>query len=132
MWKDVSRWMNGGGYVHIMYSGLNVLIWVYSTNNKFKEMHPYNFFWPFTSDPQVFVKLYQRGGESWLGHSTSGSVNIPYNAEITFRVAGEQADAKIPANDIENMVLSIWDATLSVRKSGKKKKRHTGTVFNEK
>lgn len=57
--------------------------------------------------PSVFVKMYQRGGEGWLGHSSCGSLYIPYNAEMTFRVAGEQVDAKIPANDIDSLVLSI-------------------------
>lgn len=51
--------------------------------------------------------MYQRGGEGWFGHTTCGSIYIPYNADISFRVAGEEADAKIPANDIESLVLSI-------------------------
>ncbi|KAJ8019030.1 hypothetical protein HOLleu_42631 [Holothuria leucospilota] len=57
--------------------------------------------------PSVFVKMYQRGGKGWFGHATCGSIYIPYNADISFRVAGEEADAKIPANDIESLVLSI-------------------------
>ncbi|XP_035696296.1 uncharacterized protein LOC118429770 [Branchiostoma floridae] len=57
--------------------------------------------------PQVSVTLYDRGGAGWIWHSSSGVINVPYNAEIVFRICGEEADAKIPANDIDRITLSI-------------------------
>ncbi|XP_077980302.1 uncharacterized protein LOC144435588 [Glandiceps talaboti] len=57
--------------------------------------------------PQATITMYRRGGAGWLWHSTLGSVTIPYNADVVFRVAGEETDSKIPANDIDMIVLSI-------------------------
>ncbi|XP_038064248.1 uncharacterized protein LOC119734768 [Patiria miniata] len=57
--------------------------------------------------PQVVVTMHKRCGGSWLWGTSCGSVTIPYNAEITFRVAGDQEDSKIPANDIQSINLSI-------------------------
>ncbi|XP_072029609.1 uncharacterized protein [Amphiura filiformis] len=57
--------------------------------------------------PQVTVNMYKRNSTSWLVGSTLGSVNVPYNTDVTFRVAGEQVDSKIPVNDIHNITLSV-------------------------
>ncbi|XP_071796940.1 uncharacterized protein [Asterias amurensis] len=57
--------------------------------------------------PQVVVTMHKRSGGSWLWGTSCGSVTIPYNAEITFRGAGDQQDSKIPANDIQSISLSI-------------------------
>ncbi|XP_071501624.1 uncharacterized protein [Diadema antillarum] len=56
--------------------------------------------------PQVTVTIYKRGGEGWLWNATCGQISISYDAEISFRVAGEEVDAKIQANDIESIILS--------------------------
>ncbi|XP_070581028.1 uncharacterized protein [Ptychodera flava] len=57
--------------------------------------------------PQTTVTMYCRGGAGWLWHSTLGTVSIPYSADVVFRVAGENSDSKIPANDIDRIVLSV-------------------------
>ncbi|XP_022095550.1 uncharacterized protein LOC110981871 [Acanthaster planci] len=57
--------------------------------------------------PQVVITMHKRSGGSWLWGTSCGSVTIPYNAEIMFRVAGDQEDSKIPANDIQSISLSI-------------------------
>lgn len=57
--------------------------------------------------PQVTVTMYLRGGEGWFWSSTVGTVTIPYNSEVVFRVVGEENDSKIPAYDIDRMTLSI-------------------------
>ncbi|XP_048407309.1 uncharacterized protein si:zfos-911d5.4 [Stegostoma tigrinum] len=57
--------------------------------------------------PQVTVKMYKRGGRGWLWRPVSSTVVIPYNTHIAFRVCGEDADAKIPANNIDRIILSI-------------------------
>ncbi|XP_072095887.1 uncharacterized protein [Mobula birostris] len=57
--------------------------------------------------PQVTVKMYKRGSRGWLWRAVCSTVVIPYNSHITFRVCGEDADAKIPANDIDRIILSI-------------------------
>ncbi|XP_072883735.1 uncharacterized protein [Hemitrygon akajei] len=57
--------------------------------------------------PQVTVKMYKRGSHGWLWRAVCSTVVIPYNSHITFRVCGEDADAKIPANDIDRIILSI-------------------------
>ena len=51
--------------------------------------------------------MYKRNNTSWLGGATLGSVNIPYNTDVSFRVAGEQVDSKVPVNDIDNITLSV-------------------------
>lgn len=56
--------------------------------------------------PQVTVTMYKRGGEGWLWNATCAQVSVSYNAEITFRIAGEEVDAKIQANDIKTIILS--------------------------
>ncbi|XP_069755865.1 uncharacterized protein [Narcine bancroftii] len=57
--------------------------------------------------PQVTVKMYKRGGHGWLWRAVSSTVVIPYNSHVAFRVCGEDADAKIPANNIDRIILSI-------------------------
>ena len=56
--------------------------------------------------PTATVVLYKRGGSGWFTRETTASVTIPYNHDIAFRIAGETKDAKIPANDIDNIILS--------------------------
>lgn len=57
--------------------------------------------------PQVTVKMYQRGIQGWLGKSPSATTTIPSNTCVIFRISGEEADAKIPANTIHSITLSI-------------------------
>ena len=64
-------------------------------------------FWAFVGyAPTTTVVLYKRGGTGWFNRETTASVTIPYNLDIGFRIAGEAADAKIPANDIDSIILS--------------------------
>lgn len=57
--------------------------------------------------PQVTVKMYKRGSHSWLGKSLNATATIPSNTSVIFRISGEEADAKIPANSIHSITLSI-------------------------
>ncbi|XP_047232406.1 uncharacterized protein si:zfos-911d5.4 isoform X2 [Girardinichthys multiradiatus] len=57
--------------------------------------------------PQVKVKMYKRGPHGWLGTSLNATATIPSNTFVIFRVSGEEADAKIPANIIHSITLSI-------------------------
>ncbi|XP_022046631.1 uncharacterized protein si:zfos-911d5.4 [Acanthochromis polyacanthus] len=57
--------------------------------------------------PQVTVKMYKRGCHSWLGKSLTATTTIPSNTFVIFRISGEEADAKIPANTIHSITLSI-------------------------
>jgi len=57
--------------------------------------------------PQVTVSLLERGGTGWLWNSYCASLKIPYNTDVVFRICGEDVDAKIPANDIEHISISI-------------------------
>ncbi|XP_029932994.1 uncharacterized protein LOC115377425 isoform X2 [Myripristis murdjan] len=57
--------------------------------------------------PQVTVKMYKRGTPGWLGRSLSATTTIPSSTHVAFRVSGEEADAKIPANTIHSITLSI-------------------------
>ncbi|XP_047464068.1 uncharacterized protein si:zfos-911d5.4 [Mugil cephalus] len=57
--------------------------------------------------PQVTVKMYKRGSRSWLGKSLNATATIPSNTFVMFRISGEDADAKIPANTIHSITLSI-------------------------
>ncbi|CAK6956767.1 uncharacterized protein si:zfos-911d5.4 [Scomber scombrus] len=57
--------------------------------------------------PQVTVKMYKRGSQGWLGKSVSATTTIPSNTCVIFRISGEEADAKIPANTIHSITLSI-------------------------
>ncbi|XP_062859583.1 uncharacterized protein si:zfos-911d5.4 [Trichomycterus rosablanca] len=57
--------------------------------------------------PQVTVKMYKRGAQSWVGKPLSGTATIPSNTHIVFRISGEDKDAKIPANTIRSITLSI-------------------------
>ena len=56
--------------------------------------------------PTTTVVLYKRGGAGWFNRETTASITIPYNLDVGFRIAGETKDAKIPANDIVNIILS--------------------------
>ncbi|XP_068593062.1 uncharacterized protein si:zfos-911d5.4 [Cebidichthys violaceus] len=56
--------------------------------------------------PQVTVKMYKRGSHGWLGKSLNASTTIPSNTAVIFRISGEEADAKIPANTIHSILLS--------------------------
>ncbi|XP_008288660.1 uncharacterized protein LOC103363606 [Stegastes partitus] len=57
--------------------------------------------------PQVTVRMYKRGCHSWLGKSLNATTTIPSNTFVIFRISGEEADAKIPANTIHSITLSI-------------------------
>ncbi|XP_033119033.1 uncharacterized protein LOC117118519 [Anneissia japonica] len=57
--------------------------------------------------PQVSVSMLQRGGTGWIWNASNGSINIPYNMSITFRIAGEELDSQIPANEIDYIQISI-------------------------
>ncbi|XP_071963064.1 uncharacterized protein [Antedon mediterranea] len=57
--------------------------------------------------PQVSVSMLQRGGTGWLWNASNGTINIPYNMSITFRMAGDEMDSQIPANDIDYIQISI-------------------------
>ncbi|XP_039991996.1 uncharacterized protein si:zfos-911d5.4 [Xiphias gladius] len=57
--------------------------------------------------PQVTVKMYKRGSHGWLGKSLSATTTIPSNTFVIFKISGEEEDAKIPANTIHSITLSI-------------------------
>uniref|UniRef100_A0A1A8MH97 NERD domain-containing protein n=3 Tax=Nothobranchius TaxID=28779 RepID=A0A1A8MH97_9TELE len=57
--------------------------------------------------PKVTVKMYKRGSHSWLGKSLNATATIPSNTIVMFRINGEEFDAKIPANTIHSITLSI-------------------------
>lgn len=57
--------------------------------------------------PQVTVKMYKRGAQGWLGKPLNATTTLPCNTHVIFRVSGEDADSKIPANSIHSIVLSI-------------------------
>lgn len=57
--------------------------------------------------PQVTVKMYRRGVQGWLGKPVNASTTIPHNTQVIFRIHGEEAEAKIPANSIKSITLSI-------------------------
>ncbi|KAM4525513.1 uncharacterized protein PAE49_001425 isoform 1-T1 [Odontesthes bonariensis] len=57
--------------------------------------------------PQVTVKMFKRGSHGWLGKSLNATTTIPSNTFVLFRISGEDADAKIPANTIRSITLSI-------------------------
>lgn len=57
---------------------------------------------------QVTVKMYKRGSRGWLGKSLNATTTIPSNTSVIFRISGEEADAKIPANTIHSITLSNW------------------------
>ncbi|XP_002738995.1 uncharacterized protein LOC100374335 [Saccoglossus kowalevskii] len=57
--------------------------------------------------PQVEVTMFTRDGLGWFWNSTVGSVNIPYNSDVVFRVADENTDSKIPAHKIDKIILSV-------------------------
>lgn len=59
--------------------------------------------------------MYKRGSHGWLGKSLSATTTIPSNTCVIFRISGEEADAKIPANTIHSITLSIWQC-VSVNK----------------
>ncbi|XP_028991089.1 uncharacterized protein si:zfos-911d5.4 isoform X2 [Betta splendens] len=57
--------------------------------------------------PQVTVKMYKRGSQGWLGKTLSATTTIPSNTCVIFRIAGDEADARIPAKTIHSITLSI-------------------------
>ncbi|XP_036427751.1 uncharacterized protein si:zfos-911d5.4 [Colossoma macropomum] len=57
--------------------------------------------------PQVTVRMYKRGAQGWLGKPLTGTATIPSNTHVVFRISGEDKDAKIPANTIHTITLSI-------------------------
>ncbi|XP_029604467.1 uncharacterized protein LOC115190118 [Salmo trutta] len=57
--------------------------------------------------PQVTVKMYRRGAPGWLGKPLTSTSTIPYNTHVIFRINGEETDARIPANTIQSITLSI-------------------------
>lgn len=56
---------------------------------------------------QVTVKLYRRGSQGWLGKSINATTTIPSNTFVIFRISGEEADTKIPADTIHSVTLSM-------------------------
>lgn len=62
---------------------------------------------PAFSPAQVTVKLYKRGSQGWLGKSVSATTTIPSNTFVIFRISGEEADTKIPADTIHTVTLSM-------------------------
>nr|XP_057918710.1 uncharacterized protein si:zfos-911d5.4 [Doryrhamphus excisus] len=64
--------------------------------------------WALLGRSQVTVKMYKRGGSAgWLGKSPSASATIPSDTVIIFRVSGQEVDAKIPADTIHSITLSV-------------------------
>ncbi|XP_070846881.1 uncharacterized protein [Chaetodon trifascialis] len=57
--------------------------------------------------PQLTVKMYKRGSQGWLGKSLNATTTIPSNTFVIFRISGEEADTKIPANTIHSITLSM-------------------------
>ncbi|XP_030255188.1 uncharacterized protein LOC115570672 [Sparus aurata] len=57
--------------------------------------------------PQVTVKMYKRGSQGWLGKSLNATATVPSNTSVMFRISGEETDAKIPANTIRSITLSM-------------------------
>lgn len=57
---------------------------------------------------QVTVKMYKRGSQGWLGKSLNATATVPSNTSVMFRISGEETDAKIPANTIRSITLSMW------------------------
>ncbi|XP_055757672.1 uncharacterized protein si:zfos-911d5.4 [Salvelinus fontinalis] len=57
--------------------------------------------------PQVTVKMYKRGAPGWLGKPLTSTSTIPHNTHVIFRINGEETDARIPANTIQSITLSI-------------------------
>ncbi|XP_017289503.1 uncharacterized protein si:zfos-911d5.4 [Kryptolebias marmoratus] len=57
--------------------------------------------------PQVTVKMYKRGSHGWLGKSLNATATIPSNTFVVFKISGEEDNAKIPANTIHSITLSI-------------------------
>lgn len=56
---------------------------------------------------QVTVRMYKRGPRGWLGKSLNATTTIPSNTFVIFRVSGEEADSRIPANTIHSITLSM-------------------------
>lgn len=56
---------------------------------------------------QVTVKMYKRGSQGWLGKSLNATATVPSNTSVMFRISGEETDAKIPANTIRSITLSM-------------------------
>ncbi|XP_036938181.1 uncharacterized protein si:zfos-911d5.4 isoform X2 [Acanthopagrus latus] len=57
--------------------------------------------------PQITVKMYKRGSQGWLGKSLNATATVPSNTSVMFRISGEETDAKIPANTIRSITLSM-------------------------
>lgn len=58
--------------------------------------------------PNTTATLLKRGS-SWFGifgKETASTVALAFNRDISFRIAGSSADSKIPANDINKVILS--------------------------
>ena len=43
---------------------------------------------------------------SWFGGDIFSTVDVPYSTEISFHISGEDKEAKIPVNEIQNISLS--------------------------
>lgn len=56
---------------------------------------------------QVTVKLYKRGSQGWLGKTVNATATIPSKTFVIFRISGEEADTKIPADTIHTVTLSM-------------------------
>lgn len=56
---------------------------------------------------QVTVKLYKRGSQGWLGKTVNATTTIPSNTVVIFRISGQEADTKIPADTIHTITLSM-------------------------
>lgn len=107
-----------------IFSHLKTL-WFYNLN------YLYFFFTFLCPTLQVTVKMYKRGSQSWLGKSLNATATIPSNTFVIFRISGEETDAKIPANTIHSITLSMWQC-VSVNKEDKMARRGRGSILNYK
>lgn len=57
--------------------------------------------------PSVSVQMHKRGvAPGWIYTNLHSTVEIPYNVDVNFHFAGEDSVAKVPANEIESVLLS--------------------------
>lgn len=56
--------------------------------------------------PEVACVLWRRGGKGWWFRDKHSTILIPYNQNVTFKIAGESQDAMIPINEIHRIIIS--------------------------
>jgi len=56
--------------------------------------------------PSTTATLQKRGHYWWFGKETVGTVAVPFNRDVSFRVAGSAVDSRVPCNDINKVFLS--------------------------